>query len=178
MTDVSREYAAALYALAAEEGEQKAVSEALKEVSACLKEQPEYKELLSSPALPAEERIKALEAAFGGRVPEVVLSFLGVLCKSRHIRQYEACAAEYQDLYRDACRIAAATAVSAVELTEEQKARLKDRLETMTGRTVELACRVDPSLLGGLTVTVDGRVIDGSLKRRLREIKEVMNHES
>lgn len=175
MTDVSREYAVALYTLAAEQGEQKEVADALREVSACFEEQPEYLELLSSPALPVDERTKVLEAAFSGRVPELVLSFLGVLCRGRHIRQYAACAAEYQALYRDVCGIAAATVVSAVELTDEQKARLKKQLEARTGRTVELECRVDPALLGGLTVSVDGKVIDGSLKRRLREIKEVMN---
>jgi len=175
MTDVSREYAVALYALAAERDQQKETAEALKEVAACFEEQPEFLELLSSPALPADQRTAAMEAAFGGRVPELVLSFLGVLCRSRHIRQFSACVTEYQALYREAGGIVAATATSAVALTEEQKDRLKKQLETKTGRTVELTCRVDPTLLGGLTVSVDGKVIDGSLKRRLREIKEVMN---
>ena len=35
--------------------------------------------------------------------------------------------------------------------------------------------RCDEALLGGLVIRVDGRVIDGSLKHRLHEIKEVMN---
>ena len=54
-------------------------------------------------------------------------------------------------------------------------ADLKDKLEKRLGRTIRLECAIDPSLLGGLLVQVDGRVIDGSLKHRLHEIKEVMN---
>ena len=38
-----------------------------------------------------------------------------------------------------------------------------------------MECSVDEALLGGLVIRVDGRVIDGSLKHRLHEIKEVMN---
>ena len=64
---------------------------------------------------------------------------------------------------------------SAVALTEREKTELKEKLEKRLGRTIRLECAIDPSLLGGLLVQVDGRVIDGSLKHRLHEIKEVMN---
>ena len=63
---------------------------------------------------------------------------------------------------------------SAVELTEAEKAALTEKLGKKLGRTIHLECSVDPSLLGGLVVNVDGKVIDGSLKHKLQEIKEVM----
>ena len=64
---------------------------------------------------------------------------------------------------------------SAVALTEGEKTTLIEKLSRKFGRTIHLECAVDPSLLGGLVVNVDGKVIDGSLKHRLQEIKEVMN---
>ena len=63
---------------------------------------------------------------------------------------------------------------SAVELTEGEKAKLIEKLSQKLGRTIHLECAVDPSLLGGLVVNVDGKVIDGSLRSKLQEIKEVM----
>ena len=40
---------------------------------------------------------------------------------------------------------------------------------------MQLTCRVDPSLLGGLIVEMDGKIMDGSLRYRLRDVKEVMS---
>ena len=60
-------------------------------------------------------------------------------------------------------------------LTEDEPRRLKRALEKRTGRTIRLECRVDESLLGGLVVAMGGEVLDGSLKHRLKEIREVMN---
>ena len=60
-------------------------------------------------------------------------------------------------------------------LTTKKSMQLIEKLSRKFGRTIHLECAVDPSLLGGLVVNVDGKVIDGSLKHRLQEIKEVMN---
>ena len=38
-----------------------------------------------------------------------------------------------------------------------------------------LECQVDPALLGGVRVETEGRVMDGTLRARLQEIKEVMD---
>ena len=45
----------------------------------------------------------------------------------------------------------------------------------MSGHSVKLVCQLDPTLLGGVVVEMDGRCIDGSLRRRLHEVKDVMN---
>ena len=48
-------------------------------------------------------------------------------------------------------------------------------LEARSGKDVELDCLIDKSLLGGVVVEMDGVIIDGSLKKKLAEIKDVMN---
>ena len=67
-----------------------------------------------------------------------------------------------------------ATVTAAAGLTDEEKERLRRALERRSGHSVQLECRVDASLLGGVVVEMDGRVLDGSLRHRLHEIKEVM----
>ena len=51
---------------------------------------------------------------------------------------------------------------------------MKQKLEKISGQTVLLDRTVDPSLMGGVVVEMNGRVMDGSLRRRLRAVKEVM----
>ena len=174
MTEQSKAYAEALYALAAETGEEKACLDGLTLVLDVLADNPAYTELLASPAIPRAERDAVLEEAFGGRIPEQVLSFAGVLCAHGVIRSLPDCAAEYRRLYEAAIALSTATVTSAVPLTEEQKTLLQQKLEKISGHTVILACTVDESLLGGVTVQLDGKVLDGSLRRRLHDVKEVM----
>ena len=60
-------------------------------------------------------------------------------------------------------------------LSEAQTVALRQKLAKKLGQKITIQCREDPSLIGGLRVEVDGRVIDGSIRNKLEEIKEVMN---
>lgn len=174
MTEQSKDYAEALYALAAETGEQEACLDGLTLAAELLADNPEYRELLANPAIPAAERFALLEGALSGAVPEQVLSFLGLLCAHGRIRSLDACVTEYRRLYQAAISLSTAYVTSAVALTDGQRERLQHKLEALTGHTVVLECTVDEALLGGMTVQIDGKVLDGSLRRRLHDVKEVI----
>ena len=103
------------------------------------------------------------------------MSFVGVLVQNGHIRELNDCVEAYVQLHDEHARLSTAYVTSAVELTKAEKAELTEKLSRKFDRNIHLECAVDPSLLGGLVVQIDGKVIDGSLKHRLHEIKEVMN---
>lgn len=174
MTDTSKAYADALFSLAMDTHSEDATLEALHTVQDALKAMPEAMDLLASPSIPKEERLAVLDKAFG-ELPEYVMSFLKVLCSHGQIRRLPECVKAFEELHDSARKLSTAYVSSAVALTEREKTELKEKLEKRLGRTIRLECAIDPSLLGGLLVQVDGRVIDGSLKHRLHEIKEVMN---
>ena len=173
-SDLSREYAEALYALAAETHQEKEYLEALDTVLNLLAENPAYVELLNCPAVSHDERDRLLEQAFGQILPEQVLAFIQLLCAHGRIRSLKSCVEEYRLMYQTAVDMSTAVVVSAEELTEQEKEQLTATLSARFGRTITLTCEVDKSLLGGLIVRVDGKVIDGSLSHRLRTMKEVM----
>lgn len=174
MTQQSKDYAQALYALAKESAQEAAFLPALESLSAALFEQPAYPELLNNPAIPTKERLAALAEALPADTPAHVRSFLLLLCAKRHIRCLPACVAEYRHLYETAAGRSTARVVSAVPLSHAQQERLCERLAALSGRAVQLDCTVDETLLAGITVELDGTVLDGSLKHRLQEVKEVM----
>ena len=172
MAQISNEYAEALFALALETGSVKEYSEALDIVLNLMKENPEYIDFLSSPDIPKQERVGALESAFGGKTPETVVSFLCLLWGRIHT--LKDCISDYKKLSNAADGVSTAEVISAVELTEDEKTALKSKLEDLCGHRVELDCSVDKSLIGGVKVTVDGKVIDGSVKQKLHELKGAM----
>lgn len=175
MTETSRSYADAIFQLAAEKG---SIPQTLNEMRLARNELYAAEgamDLLASPAIPKDERLTVLEKSFEGRVSQDVLSLMCVMCANGHIRELDDCLAAYVELHDAAMKLSTASVRSAVELTESEKAALAQKLGAKLGRTIHLECTVDASLMGGLVVEVDGKVIDGSLKHRLQQIKEVMN---
>ena len=175
MTNTSREYAEALFALALEEEKPEEFADALALVEGELAENPGFTALLASPAVSRQERMDALSAAFEGRVPLQVLTLLRLMVYRGHARELTRMFEEYRNLARDQRGESLAAVTSAVPLTEAEREALSRKLEKKFGRKMILDCRVDPDLIGGIRVETEGRVLDGTLRTRLQEIKEVMD---
>ena len=81
---------------------------------------------------------------------------------------------QFERLVRQQAQVAGtlASVRSAVRLTEEEQAILKERLRERFGEDIILRMRVDPSLIGGLVVEVRGQVIDGSVAGKLTALEE------
>ncbi len=174
MNRISKEYAFALFSLAREKHSEKAWEDALDDVLEQFRANPDYQVLLNAPNIPSAERESLLAAAFGG-VPEEVLSFLQLLCTRGLMFAFEDCCAEYKKLTEAHLKISNVKVVSAAKLTREEADRLIQKLEKGSGRHVKAEFVVDPSLLGGMVVSVDGKIMDGSLRSRLRQVKEVIS---
>ncbi|MBQ8509556.1 MAG: ATP synthase F1 subunit delta [Clostridia bacterium] len=174
MNGVASEYAAALWALASEENLADTLSGDLGTLRAVLLENPAYVDFLATPSIPASERCEAAEKALGGGLHEYVVSFVKLLCERGHIREVFGCIDEYERLKAFADGISTALVKSAVPLSDGEKESLQASLEKKLGHRVRLDCVVDESLLGGVIVRVDGKVMDGSLRHKLSNIKEVI----
>ena len=92
-----------------------------------------------------------------------------------HVSALRGMVRDYEELARESRGESVAVVTSAVPLTEAQTVELRRKLEKKLARKITIQCREDPGLIGGLRVEVDGRVIDGSIRNKLEEIKEVMN---
>ena len=122
MTEMSKEYATALFMLACELGAEKEYAVALDTIVAAMEGSSEYVEFLASPSIPVKERLDAIEQAFASAVPENVLSFMQLLCEKGRIRSFNDCVTEYGKLLEFSQQISVAKIVSAVALTEDDKA--------------------------------------------------------
>jgi len=63
---------------------------------------------------------------------------------------------------------------SAVPLTKEEQAALREKLEARFSQDLQLRFEVERSLLGGVVVRVGDKVIDGSVKGRLEALKQTL----
>ena len=172
MTEIAKMYGGSLYDLAAEEGLETRILGELDETAAILKGDPEYLHLLSIPSIPKKERCALLDEAFRGQVHLYLLNFLKILCEKGTLRELPGCARAYRVRYNAAHGILEATATSAVTLTAEQTERLHQKLETVTGKKIDLKTRVDPAVLGGIRLDIEGTELDGTVQNRLAGLKK------
>lgn len=175
MTEISKEYGTAMFMLALEEGRQEEYGEALCKVRDTFVENPDFSALLTSPGIPLRERLGIIESTFGESVPERVLSYLMLLCEKGRLSDFEQSVSEYTALFEASEHIMNAKITSADELCEEEKKKLISKLEATYKGKIRGEYYVDKTLIGGVIVEIDGKVMDGSLRHRLEEVKEVMN---
>lgn len=175
VTKTGKNYAAALFELAQEKGCEEEYGNALEMVGKIFEQNPKYIDLLTSPAISLSERLSALEKAFSDALPDDILSFLKLLCENLQMYAVQECILEYKSLLNNIKKVKIAKVISAVELGDAEKSALTGKLSSMTDSTVILDCTIDKSILGGIAVEVDGMVFDGTLRRRLKDVKDAMN---
>ena len=171
MTETARMYGGSLYDLAAEEGLEARILGELDEAVALFKANPDYLHLLSTPSIPKKERCGLLDEALRDQVHLYVLNFMKLLCEKGALRELPGCARAYRLRYNEAHGILEATAVSAVPLTAEQIRRLHEKLEKVTGRHIDLKTKVEPAVLGGIRLDIEGTELDGTVRSRLAGLR-------
>ena len=175
MAQISKEYAAALFSIAEEKGRVREWADVLAQMDAILRDNPRYLSLLASPEIPPEERKALLAQSFGGMADPEIISFAALICRRGRAKELPEAIGHFRRMADIRARTREARVVSAAPLTDEEKRRLTAVLEKKSGMKVTLSCAVDPSLIGGMTVEMDGKVTDGSVRTRLRELKEVIS---
>ena len=70
--------------------------------------------------------------------------------------------------------IVTAVVESAVPLSEKKLNEIKEKLSNKLNKQVDVEALVEPELIGGLKITVEGRVIDNTVKSQLENMKKAM----
>ena len=167
----ARRYARALLDVA-QQSDPAAVREELRAVRALLEQHSELAEALAHPALPAAKKRSVLRAALELKLSAPVLRLLELLVERGRLGLLGAIEGAYGALFNAQRGVATAEAVSAAPLGAEERRALTAALERASGLRIELEAREDPALLGGLLVRMGGRSYDGSVRGRLRALRE------
>ena len=176
MTQVGINYAHALYDLAAEEYLTGEILGQLQALDASFSEEPAFLRLLSAPNVPKQERCNVVDKSFRGKIHPYVLNFLKLLTERGYARHFSDCRRAYEEQYNLDHGIVPVCAVTAVPLQPDQSARITQKLQTITGKTVKLCNRVDPACLGGVRLTYKDRQVDGTVRSRLDAVGKLLKN--
>ena len=175
MTEVGSVYGESLYELAKEENLTKLIGEQAAVLQQSLQQEPDFIRLLSSPNLTKAERCQVLDDSFRDRIHRYLLNFLKILTEKGYMRYFSDCCDAFMAHYDQDNGILRVNAVSAVELSDQQKDKLKAKLSGITGKEIALRTRIDPRVLGGIRLDYDGQRLDDTVSHRLDAIRSVLN---
>ncbi len=176
MNRVGTVYGQGLYALAKEETLEDAVLQELLLLQEAFSAEPGFLKLLSTASLPKQERLGILDVSFQGKVHSYVLNFLKLLTEKGYIRHFSDCCKAYRQQYNEDKGILQVQAVSALPLTPAQAQKLTDKLSAITGKTIELASKTDPTVLGGIRLRYSGIEVDGTVQSRLKAMEKSLKN--
>ena len=170
---LARPYARAAFEAARESNDFARWSEMLAAAAATVADERVVK-LLSSPRVQPADLVELIAAA--SEADERGRNFLDTLAQNRRLAVLPEVAAIYEELRADVENVTDVHVTSAVQLDEQQRARLIAVLKKRLKREVRLHCTVDAALIGGAIVRAGDFVIDGSLRARLERLAAQIMH--
>jgi len=169
---VVRRYAAALYAAARAADAVDAVESDLGLIAYTVEAVPGLADVLSSPVVSPARKRGLVAKIFGDKVHEITLRYLCLLIDKRREKLVTHTEAEYVRLANEARGVTLARVTTAVELTEQEIERLRERLSLHTGQRIELQLEIDEAIIGGVVVRIGDTVLDGSIAGFLERLRE------
>ena len=165
-------YAEALFRVVNAEGDLDTVEDELFRFGKLLESNSDLKQALSDQGIEKAQRVKVLDDLLKGKVSDHTFGLLSFIVTQGRARQLPQILDELSALAAEARNSAIAEVRSAVPLDKDQQKRLAEALSSATGKKVDVKVLVDPSVIGGISAKIGDTVIDGTIKRRLEQLKE------
>ena len=169
---IPRRYAKALYKYAVENGDSQEIYEILKGLSFRHTAIDELKRAVLNPDISNEDKGAFMLKLLGAKPGSSLDKFLLLCVRNNRAEYLQKISLAYVDLYREAHEIAHVVITTAVPMPEAEINAIIDIVKRRLGAmTLEIEQLIDPELIGGFTVKINGLVLDASVKRELNELQ-------
>ena len=172
--DRTTAYAEALFAVARAEGPVAEIEDELFRVAQVVRGSDELRDKLADPHIPVAVRQQIIIDLLDGKAQPATTNLVSMVVGNGRIRELPAIVDALVAMTALEANKAVAEVRSAIALTDDQKSRLADALGKATGKQVEVKVILDPSIKGGLVAQVGDTVIDGSIRRRLEQLRNAL----
>lgn len=172
---VAERYARALFEIARSLNKDEQIEAELENFSHALKADPELERGLTNPYLNLDQKRKMIEGIYGKQKEDyygVLQDFFAVLFKKNRFNLIHEIAGVFKRIADEAQGQATVEIRSAVPLAPQAESQIVSRLEKMAGSKITVKKAVDPTLIGGIVVRIKNKIIDGSVKHKIRTIQK------
>jgi F-type H+-transporting ATPase subunit delta len=164
-------YATAMFEVARAEGLLDRVGDELFRFSRAVESAPDLRSALTDPASPAEAKSSVIQRLLENRAHPVTVRLVNLAVEAGLVRDLTRLVDAFTAKASAAGQAAVAEVRVAQPISEEQRNRLAEALTQAKGRPVDVKVIVDPTVIGGVVTTIGDEIIDGSVRRRLEQLR-------
>jgi len=164
-----RRHAQAVFQIALERDELESWRHDLNIMADRLKE-PQLVGLLENPKVGLAAKARILDQILTGINP-LAMNLISLLVAKGRLRMLGDVVTEYESLLDAYQGRERAEVITAVPLSGENEEEIGARLRALISKEIVLTSRVDPNIMGGLIAKIGDKLIDGSLRTKLQELK-------
>jgi F-type H+-transporting ATPase subunit delta len=165
-------YAQGIFEIAKSEGSLETVENELFQFSQLFQGNEQLREKLTDQSLPVEKRQAIVEDLLGQKASPLTVNLISFLVGAGRARELPEIVDRLVQRAAAERKRSVAEVRTALPLDDEQRRRLTEALQRATGKQIELKVIVDPSVIGGVVARVGDTVIDGTIRRRLEQLRE------
>lgn len=170
-TTVSERYAKALFNVSKRQAMLETVKADAEQLLILLKRDSKLAVFLEGPQFATENKLAMVEKLFAGKVDKVVSQLLVMLIKKGRIEYARPIFTRFIELAEQDQGLHQAEVATATALTDDQKSRIQQGLESYTKSRLRLRYRVEPNLIAGVRFTMGDLLIDDTVKGKLDKLR-------
>lgn len=173
---IARRYGRALFELAKESGQVADVARQLGAFAEAFEASAELREIDVLPSLQGSDR-RAIVEALGARLGanDLTTRTVAMIAERQRLSLLPDLVRVVEAMSDDHLGVLRGTVTSAVKLEEGFRSQIKQKIESATGKKVLLAFDEDPRLIAGIVTQIGDRVIDGSVRGKLKTLAESLH---
>lgn len=172
---ISVRYARALLKSATDLGQEEVVYREMQSLAKSYLQVPQLRFTIDNPMLGKDKKLALLQTACGGEVSKLTDTFLQLVVNENRESILQFMSTAYITLYRRQKNIIRGTLTTAVAVSPETEAKMKQMVEGKTHGTVEFNTEVDPSIIGGFILEYDTYRMDASVKTKLSKVLQQLS---
>lgn len=170
---ISKTYGDALFELAVEENKVDVFLEEIQGILEVLHDNAEFNSFMNHPKIIKEEKVQVVENVFNGRISKELVGFLTIIITKDRYKDIFSILTYFLDRVKELKGIGVAYVTTAIELKDEQKKQVEERLLATTSyQKMEMHYQLDNSLIGGMVIRIGDRVVDSSVSTKLSELQK------
>lgn len=164
-------YGSALFQAAEETGKKDLILDEACQVLGIFEQEPDFYAFINYPAVSAREKKEVLKKVFEGRICQELLNLLYVLVDKGRTRHFPKIVKTYREMINHEEGYSYGSIYSVEPLKPEQIAKFEEETGRLLQTRVRLENQLDPRLIGGVKILVDGRIIDASIRKRFDDLE-------
>ena len=169
--NAGRRYAQAIFELAQSQNRLDEWANNLTDIAQTF-DQDEVKRYLENPKTAKNQKRAFVENVLGKEISPESLKLALLLVQRERQASIDSIRLEYSRMLNRLRGIEIAEVTTAVPMNEQEQSHIRERLQSMTGKQIQMEMKVDPAIIGGIIARIGDTLIDGSVTSRLQALRK------